>query len=204
MNYNQLKAYINDELATAFGSTTYTRWTDIVNGWLRRDQVNNNLITQGSVTPTSNPFQLATTTINEVLDLWYMDGDRQVQLLPTSSANIRLWSGVSGLGPRFYKVLADGQVELSPYSGTGYTFYYTAVAVDGVMSAGADQTTALLFQPGLVLAAYKRCAYRYNKDPDGVAEAEADYQNEVAAYRVAESMKAAGTAAVGSGAWEWH
>lgn len=203
MNYGQLKDYLNDELATTFSATTYTRWTDIVNGWLRRDQVNNNLISQGSVAPTANPFQLAGATVNEVLDLWYMDGARQVQLTPVSQKRLRDWTGVSGAKPRFYRILNDGQIEVAPYL-DGYTFYYTVIDVDGVMSTTGSQSTALLFQPGLVLAAYKRCAYRYNKDPEGVVEAEADYQNELAAYRVSEAMKSAGTAAAASGAWGWH
>ena len=203
MNYAELKAYINDELATTFDATTYTRWTDIVNGWLRRDQVNNNLIVQGSVTPTSNPFFLATDTIDEILDLWILDGAYQLQLTPTSTKRLRDYGGFTSIKPLYYTVLQDGQVEVQPYAGTGYTFYYTAVQVDTAMSGDSDQSTALLFQPGLVLAAYKRCAYRYNKDPEGVAEAENDYLQEVAAYRVSETMKSAGTSAVGSGAWSW-
>lgn len=203
MNYGQLKTYLNDELATTFSDTTYSRWTDIVNGWLRRDQVNNNLIIQGSVSPSANPFKLATTTINEVLDLWYVDGSHEVSLKAVSPSRLRQWAGTSGMKPAFYQVLTDGEVEVSPYV-DGYTFYYTAVSVDDVMSVNADQSTALLFQPGLVLAAYKRCAYRYNKDAEGVAEAENDYINELSAYRVSEAMKRAGAMAVSSGAWEWH
>ena len=203
MNYSAMKTYIQDELVSTYSDTTFTRWGEIVNGWLNRDQVNNNLVVQSSVTPTTNPFYLDSGAVDEVQEVWILDGSRSVQLTPTSSRKLREYQGATGVGPKYYRVLANGQIEVQPYAGTGYTFYYTAVSIDSVMTGASDQTQALQDQPGLVIAAYKRCAYRYNKDPEGVAQAEQDYMTELSAYQLAESVKAAGPATVSSGAWSW-
>jgi len=200
MNYADIKTHVNEELVQDFTDPLFARWQDIVRKWLRRDYVANNLLTTGSVTATGATVTLPVAS-EYVRELYIKQGSQQMSLHNAPLETIRNYAHISG-NPLYYTIRGTSEIEVAP-DPSGHTIYYVTVGQDTAMVSAGDTSQALDDAPGMVLAAFKWCAYGHQHDREAQAIEKQNYIDELLAYREHEAMRINSEAPVSSGAWTW-